>query len=144
MTNAELYLVDGDDSPLRHPTWEAILNGLHRLRPDRTLALVRTDGSHIRADGARLMYTIVFYEDADSAPLLIGRHESARRRGRASVQGNRVIVSPLEFWGEEDGRDVFKTFFDGVDLNQRYVLRDPALSYTSEQMQALIRSKNVD
>jgi len=83
------------------------------------------------------MYTIVFYETADSPPMMIGRRMGGQRRGKPTLAGNRVLVSPLEFW-DDDGIAVFRAFHDGRPLLEGFELRDPRTEYSDEEIRAFL------
>ena len=83
------------------------------------------------------MHTIVFYETAQSPPLLIGRQAGGKRRGQATLARNRVLVSALELWGA-DGIEVFRRFYEGRPLENAFALRDPRTEYTDEEIRAFL------
>src|SRR5262249_33628837 len=123
MSNAPRFvLAVGSQAPVADPPWLAIEAALREGHPGHSIALVKADRTHIRADGARSMYTIAFYETAAAPPLLIGRRAGERRRGRATLAQNRVVVSPLELWSV-DGIAVFRAFHDGKPLTDAFELR---------------------
>src|SRR5262249_41054172 len=99
--------------------------------------LVKDDRSHVRSDGTRAMHTIVWYETAQSPPLVIGRRPGGRRRGKATLAGRRVLVSPLENWAA-DGIEVFQGFHDGRQLSEAFQLRDPRTEYSDEEIRMLL------
>jgi hypothetical protein len=83
------------------------------------------------------MHTIVYYETASSPPLVVGRPEGGSRRGKATLQDDLVIVSPLEYWAA-DGLAVFSAFYSDTPLAEEFTLRDPRQAWTSEAIQDLL------
>jgi len=114
---------------------EAAVRG---VRPGRSVILFKADRTHIRADGVRARHTIVFYETAQSPPLLIGRRAGGKGRGRATLAQNRLLVSPLEL-RSGDGVDVFHAFYEGQPLANAFDLRDPRTEYTDEEISAFLQ-----
>jgi hypothetical protein len=131
------FLAIGDAAPVPDPSWDAIEAAVRNLRPGGSVAVVNADRTHIRADGARSMYTIVWYENAASPPLLIGRRAGDRGRGRATLADRRVLVSRLELWSA-DGVAVFRAFHDGRPLTDAFDLRDPRTEYSDEEIRAFL------
>jgi len=131
------FLVVGDEEPVPDPSWDAIEAAVRNVRPGGSVALVHADRTHIRADGARSMYTIVWYETAASPPLLIGRRAGGRGRGRVTLADRRVLVSRLEQWSC-DGVEVFRAFHDGRALADAFDLRDPRTEYSDDEIRAFL------
>jgi hypothetical protein len=130
-------LVVGSDAPISDPAWDQIEAAIRRLHRDRSVSLVKDDRSHVRADGTRAMYTIVWYETAQSPPLLIGRRLGGRRRGKATLAGRRVLVSALENWAA-DGIEVFRSFHDGRPISVAFDLRNPRTEYSDDEIRRLL------
>jgi hypothetical protein len=135
--SARFFLVIGDDAPIPDPSWNQIQEAVRGLRRDRSVSLVKEDLTHVRADGVRAMYTIVWYESAQSAPLVVGRRVGGRRRGKASLADRRVLVSPLENWAA-DGIDVFRTFHEGRPLPDAFDLRDARTEYSDDAIRTFL------
>jgi hypothetical protein len=129
-------MVENED-PLPDPSWPVVEAAIREVRPGRSVALVKADRTHLRADGARAIHTIVFYETAQSPPLLIGRRAGGKRRAKATLAQNRVLVSPLELWSA-DGIEVFRAFYQGQPLTDAFELRDPRTEYTDEEIRAFL------
>jgi hypothetical protein len=133
----QFFLVIGNDAPIPDPSWDQIETAVRDVRPGRSVALVKADRTHVRADGRRAMYTIVWYETAQSPPLVIGRRAGGRWRGKAKLADRRVLVSPLENWSA-DGIDVFRTFHDGRPLADAFDLRDARTEYSDEEIRMFL------
>jgi hypothetical protein len=133
-----MHLIVTPDKGEPNPTWSRIEDAIGGLQPGRSVVLCRPDNSHIRADGARLMFTIAFYQDAKASPLLVGRPSSGLKRGKAILSGNRALVTPREYWSSGDGVEVFRAFFEGRDLNESFVLRDPQVEYSDAEIRRML------
>lgn len=131
------FLVVGSEPPVPDPSWLLVEEAVRDLRPRHAVALVKADRTHIRAEGARAMYTIVFYETADSPLVVIGRRAGGRRRGKVTLASNRVLVSSLEWWAA-DGIAVFRAFHEGQSLAEAFVLRDSRTEYTDEEIRVFL------
>jgi hypothetical protein len=131
------FLMVENEDPLPDPSWPVVEAAIREVRPGRSVALVKADRTHLRADGARAIHTIVFYETAQSPPLLIGRRAGGKRRAKATLAQNRVLVSPLELWSA-DGIEVFRAFYQGQPLTDAFELRDPRTEYTDEEIRAFL------
>ena len=131
------FLVIGNDAPIADPPWSQIEAAVRDMRPDRSVALVKADRTHVRADGRRAMYTIVWYETAQSPPLVIGRRAGGRRRGRATLADRRVLVSPLENWST-DGIEVFRAFHGDRPLADAFDLRDARTEYSDDEIRTFL------
>lgn len=130
-------LIVGDAPPIFDPPWETVEEVLGRVTPTTSVILYKADKRHIRADGARALYTIVFYENAHAPSLIIGRRDSGPRRGKPVVHGQRVLVSAFEYWAR-DGVDVFRAFYDDKPLAESFTLRDPRAEHSSEEIRRML------
>lgn len=137
MKDPRFFLVVGSETTIPDPSWLMIEEAVRSLTPDRGVALVNADRAHIRADGARGMHTIVFYQTAQSPPLVIGRRAGGQLRGRATLEHNRVLVSRLEWWGV-DGIAVFRAFQEGRSLADSFELRDSRTEYTEKEIRTFL------
>lgn len=124
------------------PELAAIKARLERLSTSNSVVLMKPDQSHLRADGVKHKYTIVFYRNADAAPVLVGRAFGSVERGQSVLQGQRVLVTHLEYWSTDDGLGVLWRFACGDELAKTYTLRDPATSYTDEEIRDLITHRS--
>jgi hypothetical protein len=131
---------DGQTFVTQNPSWNEVVEAIDAIRPDASPVLVRPDGHQIRADGGRVRFTIIFRESAATENLLvIGRKAGGKHRGRAEFDGDLVVTTPLEWWSQDDGLEVFETFYNGGSLEERFALRDPAIPVSPETIEALIR-----
>jgi hypothetical protein len=90
-------------------------------------------------------FTIIFRESASADKVLVvGRRPGGKHRGRAEFDGDTVVTTPLEWWSQEDGLEVFRTFFDGDTLEERFILRDPDTPFSPEEIEALVRGTRRD
>ena len=137
MIEPRYFLVVGNETPVPDPSWAGIGAAVRDVRPGRSVALVKADRTHIRADGARSIDTIVSCETAASPPLLIGRRAGGRRRGRATLADRRVLVGPLELWSA-DGIEVLRAFHEGRSLAAAFELRDPRAEYSAEETRTFL------
>jgi hypothetical protein len=133
-------LLVGDAEPVPEPSWSMVAAAASEVNRHRSVILRKLDGRHIRADGARLVHTIVFYETAEAPPLVVGRPEGGQRRGKATLDGDHVIVSSLEHWGS-DGVEVFRAFFNDEPLNAQFTLRNPATPCSASEIRAAIGAR---
>jgi hypothetical protein len=137
VTQPRLFLVVGNADPVPDPSWALVEAAVRDVRPGHSVALVNADRTHIRADGARSRYTIVFYETANSPAVVIGRRPGGQRRGKATLSDRRVLVSRLEWWGV-DGIAVFRAFHEGQSLADAFALRDPRTEYSDDEIRAFL------
>ena len=137
MTSGGQALIVGDADPVHEPSWEVVERAARSIGPGSSAILYKSDGRHIRGDGARLMHTIVFYERAETPPFVIGRRKADRRRGKAILDGQRVLVSSLEYWAQ-DGVEVFRAFYEDRSLEEQFALRDPREEYSPARIREMI------
>src|SRR5262245_47674709 len=137
-SESRFFLVLGSEPPIPDPSWLMVEESVRNLRQGHAVSLVKADGTHIRADGARAMFTIVFYETADSPPLVIGRRDGGHRRGKAALMNNRVLVSRREWWSA-DGIAIFRAFHEGQPLADAFELRDSRTEYSDEEIRAFLQ-----
>ena len=131
---------DGETFVTHQPSWNEVVEAIDAIQPGSSPVLIRPGGHQIRADGGRVRFTIIFRESAATENLLvIGRKTGSKSRGRAEFDGDLVVTSPLEWWSQEDGLEVFETFYNGGSLEERFVLRDPTIPVTAERIDAIIR-----
>jgi len=127
--------------PIPEPTVTDIHDWLALLNNADSVVLYKADHSHIRADGARAKFTIAYYQTARTPPLLVGRGFNEHRHGRATLDGDRVVVTPHEYWSTEDGFRVFDAFLRGTPLSDEFVLRDPRTAYSQSEIEQLLTEK---
>jgi hypothetical protein len=138
----QYLLMNSVNEPIPEPSISDIQKWLTKLNKQNSIVLYNADKSHIRADGiSRSQFTIVYYLNAQSKPLIIGRSFESFRRGVAEISDNYVLVTPYEYWSTEDGSKVFENFLQGVPLRQKFILRDPQTVYTKQEIETLLTKK---
>jgi len=131
---------DGNTFVTEQPSWQEVAEALDAIQPQASPLLVRANGHQIRADGGRVRFTIIFRESASADDLLvIGRKPGSKQRGRVELDADKVVTTKLEWWSQEDGLEVFRTFYDHGNLEDRFTLRDPRIPFSHDEIAALVR-----
>jgi hypothetical protein len=120
-------------------TMDDVADAVDAIAPGSSPCIVFPTGVQIRADGARAKFTIVFREDGQSQPFMVGRPKGGIFRGRLAIEDDIAVVTPLELWSQNDGLLVFEMFFKTGSVSERYVLRDPQVPLSSDDIAALLR-----
>jgi hypothetical protein len=134
-----MLLLDRHSPPITDPPWATIADALSNLKPDADgVTLFRHGKERLHAQGARLRLTIRYWASDESATLMVGRRPENGGRCRPTLCDNRVLLSPYETWTADDAIAAFRTFFEGRDLAESYVLRDPNREYSREEIENII------